>query len=845
VTTTSTERSDRNERVRNTIAIAVVSLAGLLLEVAYTRVISYKLWYYYTYLVIGLALLGIGSGGIAVSVIPAVKRASTRWIIASCSIIGSATTIAGFWFIAVRELDTTAIWQHETSSQTRTALKSLAELGAVCFAIFATFVALGIVLSTLLGRARDDIGRLYFADLAAAGVACVVAIPFISAYGPPRVIMLGAACFAAVGLASLVWRQRTIRLVVLGAAGVLALVVSSAGFLQPDLLPDIVPDARKIAYDADCPDDQSEAECPRGASDWGPVFRVDAQPVPQTREGWQPPGGNAWLLIHDGTYGAGMHRWNGDAAGLTYFDTDPRRIPFEVLGEAPDRTLIIGSAGGNEILASLHFGAKAIEAVELNPVTVRLLEDDFNTETGDLPGRPEVDLHQGDGRTYLARSDGDYDLIWFVAPDSYAANNAASSGAFVLSESYLYTSEMIQESLEHLSDDGVIVVQFGELLFSNDERPEDARPNRTSRYLVTARHALRALGIERPENHLLVAVEQSQGAQPAIVVKRTPFTESEIAQFTATVPTLKDTRLVYAPGAFTDESIPARIAGAPDEKTVDAIVAAYPGEVGVITDDAPFFWHFEDFGDVLGEITESWNGLDPEDTIGERVLLLLLGFAVLYAAVFLFVPFVFVRRQWRRLPAKASSALYFACLGLGFMFYEITMIQRLVQFLGYPTRSLTVTLAAILISTGVGALASKRFSAAPGRALAVLLGLLAALTLFYRLALDNLTDSLLDQSVLVRIVVSVLVLIPLGLCLGMFMPLGLGVVSDMGDDGESYTAWAWAVNGFFSVIGSVLTTILAMELGFSKVQVLAWIVYAVAVVAFIRLHRRALALPQG
>ena len=72
-------------------------------------------------------------------------------------------------------------------------------------------------------------------------------------------------------------------------------------------------------------------------------------------------------------------------------------------------------------------------------------------------------VHQGDGRSYLARRNEKYDLIWFVAPDSYAAKNAASSGAFVLSESYLYTTEMIKESLEHLTDRGIMVVQFGEL----------------------------------------------------------------------------------------------------------------------------------------------------------------------------------------------------------------------------------------------------------------------------------------------------------------------------------------------------------------------------------------------
>ncbi len=80
----------------------------------------------------------------------------------------------------------------------------------------------------------------------------------------------------------------------------------------------------------------------------------------------------------------------------------------------------------------------------------------------------------GDGRSYLAKSDDDYDLIWFVAPDSYAASNAASSGAFVLSESYLYTREMIEESLVHLATDGMVVMQFGEVDY-------EARPNRTAR----------------------------------------------------------------------------------------------------------------------------------------------------------------------------------------------------------------------------------------------------------------------------------------------------------------------------------------------------------------------------
>ena len=101
-----------------------------------------------------------------------------------------------------------------------------------------------------------------------------------------------------------------------------------------------------------------------------------------------------------------------------------------------------------------------------------MVEHTFKKYDGDLAHQPGVHVHQGDGRSYLARQDGKYDLIWFVAPDSYAANNAASSGAFVLSESYLYTTEMIKESLEHLTDRGVMVVQFGELDYRG-------APNRT------------------------------------------------------------------------------------------------------------------------------------------------------------------------------------------------------------------------------------------------------------------------------------------------------------------------------------------------------------------------------
>jgi hypothetical protein len=112
------------------------------------------------------------------------------------------------------------------------------------------------------------------------------------------------------------------------------------------------------------------------------------------------------------------------------------------------------------------------------------------------------------------------------------------------------------------------------------------------------------------------------------------------------------------------------------------------------------------------------------------------------------------------------------------------------------------------------------------------------LTLAYQTLLDPIADSLLSAPLGVRVVVTILLLAPLGLCLGMFMPFGLGAVARLSTHDSEYVAWAWAVNGFFSVIGSVLTTMLAMTFGFSLVQWFALVIYAVAVFAFTRLWRR-------
>src|SRR5581483_5034139 len=107
-------------------------------------------------------------------------------------------------------------------------------------------------------------------------------------------------------------------------------------------------------------------------SSWSPIFRVDAGNI-----------GSELLLIHDGLPGSGIFKWNGDPATLTRFETDARKFPFAVT-PTPGQVLIIGAAGGNEVLTSLYYKAGHIDAVELNPVTWQLVTHRYASYDGHL-----------------------------------------------------------------------------------------------------------------------------------------------------------------------------------------------------------------------------------------------------------------------------------------------------------------------------------------------------------------------------------------------------------------------------------------------------------------------------
>ncbi len=784
----------------------LVSAAAILLEVSYTRVFSFKLVYYFSYLIIGIALLGLGAAGVAVATMPRLRRVATTRLLPMTCLLGAVAILVGYLVIARVQLNAFALVSTTYTHEGWTALREGSKLVVLCLALFAPFFAAGLALATIFSTHTDAINTLYGTDLVGAAAACALCVPIMVAIGPPGGVMASGLLLALAALPGALRTERALR----GPVVVVAALLATAT-LFPNRLPDPITDRVKTM--APKPDGPVQPLFSR----WSPVFRVDVAPSLRP---------NAHFLVHDGTVGSFIEQWDGDVKSLGRYDTYDRSYPFRLLGPEP-KVAIIGAAGGNEILGSLYFGASRITGIELNPVTVSLHTRYFADFDGHLATNPKVTLVNAEGRSFLGRDRSTYDLIWFVAPDSYASMNAATSGAFVLSESYLYTSEMIHESLVHLDAGGLVCTQFGERKF-------EEKPNRTLRYLASARLAFEGLGITDFPKHVLVATAQGFGpgnVSSTILLRRQPFTEADVRRFEEATTKIPDAKVRWTWTQPDAASLLGQVITL-DDAALQAWFDRYPFDVRPVTDDAPFFWHFVRFRDAT--LTSFDRAVaNPEEGMGERLLLLFLALATVLAAVFLLTPLLALRATWRTIPHKLRTGIFFTALGMGFMFLEISLIQRLTLFLGYPTYSLSVTLLALLLSTGAGSVLSERASGNRNRLLLRLAGALVLLIGFYVLGMTPILRHGVGWPLALRIATAVLLLAPLGLCLGAFMPIGLRTAAALTPHSAEFVAWGWAVNGFASVVSSVLATVLSMAFGFDRVMIAAVIVYLVGIAALL------------
>ncbi len=469
---------------------------------------------------------------------------------------------------------------------------------------------------------------------------------------------------------------------------------------------------------------------------------------------------------------------------------------FPFATEQPQRVFLIGPGGGLDVWFALQGRAEEIVGVEVNPASVELVNA-YTAYNGDLYGHDQVDIGIDDGRSLLRREQSQYDLIFL----SQLVTLAAERNGYSLVENDSYTVEAFSEFWQHLTPDG----QIGIKLY--DE------PTLT-RALATAVAALRGQGLTDQEGlqHIMALLDGNADPPiPLLIVSKSPFTRDDALSLGA----------VAQQVGFTPLFLPGVIAQPPLDSVADGtrpfaeVIASAENDLSPTTDDRPFFYQFE-------------RGIPQtlQPLLWGLVLILLMGAALV----------IIHQRHAAGSRWAFSAPLYFAGLGLGFIMVEIGVIQQTRLFLGHPTTAITLVLATLLISGGLGSgLAGRwmrglnRFSLWPLLAVIVVLALWL---LFWPLLQDQFVGAALSR----RGLVVILTLLPLGLVLGMPFPQGLRAVAAWG---QQQVALAWAVNGVMSVAGSVLAVTLAILSGFSTVLMAGGVAYGVAALAVLLLRQGA------
>jgi len=484
-------------------------------------------------------------------------------------------------------------------------------------------------------------------------------------------------------------------------------------------------------------------------------------------------------------------------------------------------------------LDALHFNARDITAVEINPIINDVVSRQMRDYWGNLFNQPQVHLITEEGRSYVRRSHEQYDAIISVHTIS---NSAIASGALALTENYVLTREAFEDYLDHLTADGVVYFT----------RPEAQIP----RLFATAREVFAERGVTDPSWHLFAYRQpptqlEGQGRlsfSAGFLLKKSQFTPEDLRSIEqllrARLPgsNAQPAETLYSP-LEPRRDIYHALVTAPDLR---AVYASQASQIEPATDDRPFFnqhtrWSSLNLATLRDLFTQQKQArLALEDRpVAEVTLLVLLAQSIVIAAVLILLPLARFSRGGLRVVNCWHFLLYFAGLGLGFIMIEIALLQRYTLFLGQPVYTFAIVLASLLLFTGVGAALSTKFSVTARRSQAVIVSMILLLLVMLAFLMPLIFSAALGWPLFWRVVLSIATLAPLGVLLGMPFPVGLRLVSEQA---QSLIPWAWGVNGFFTVIGTITALILGMALGFKLVLVFAALTY---VLAFAAIHEPA------
>jgi len=816
-------------------ALVLVSASALSYQVILVRAFSIGQWHHFAYMVISIALLGFGASG---TLLAALERRRTNtakslqgsqgaWFAISATAFAVALPIS-FWLTQQIPFDAfLVVWE----------ARQVLYLGCYYLLLSIPFFAAATAIGLALTGESEKCPRLYAYNMIGSGAGALLAVVVLSVARVEWALLSvfglaqGAAVIALLDKKLFVDRGSPRLLAAVGVA-IMAITTLVYIFRPPAVR---LSQYKGLSYALNLPHAQVVAErsSPRG--------RVDVVVSPAIREApglslvaptdAVPP----WQLglYVDAESAGAITAFNGDARTLNYLDWIITAAPYFALQDAPRdlRVCVLGAGGGAGVLLALRHAARQVDAVELDPNVPALLRGRFRDFAGGLYDRPDVRVHRAEARAFVQAAHGTWDVIDLSLVDSFAAS---AVGVGAVNENYLYTREAFEAYLSHLGPGGVLAVTRWARMPPRDEL----------KLFATAVAALEQMSLNPAERLVLIR----SWAVATLLVKKESFTTPELSALRRwTEERLFDTS--YFPGIAADqhnrfnvlerdyyfEAASAFLAGG---QRREQFFRDYAFNLRPATDDRPYFFHFYRWRALplmLRTFRQSWL---PFSEWGYLILVATLVQAILLGILLIVSPMALLPR---RIPLVDSSVatprspptirlqvlLYFMALGLGYLFVEMALIQRLAFLLADPIYAVVVVLAGLLFVSGLGsAWAARQLRKGIS---ATRLGCFAAIAVavtgtVYALGLHTILTPLLSSPLSARMAVAFTVILPFA-AMGMPFPL---VLHQLGQTHAEMLPWAWAINGCASVVAGPLATLLALGAGLPAVLLVASACYAVA-----------------
>jgi hypothetical protein len=509
-----------------------------------------------------------------------------------------------------------------------------------------------------------------------------------------------------------------------------------------------------------------------------------------------------------------------DKSTLHFLSHLPSSAAYEITQDVT--VLVIDPGGGLQALMAAYYKAKEVHKVESNPLLLKIIRDDLSEFSGGIYGE---NTWTGLGRNRLSLMNSDkYDII------DIPMMGISVSGSFGISEDYRYTVNAFEKYLAALKRDGMLSISLYII-----------PPARTEfRLLATLLSAFERMGIDDASGRI-VAIRSWDSM--TILAAKTPFSKKELAgikEFSGS----RRFDMLYYQGIKKEESN-TYIKYASDnyyegfislidrEKRLQ-FIDNYLFDISPVTDNSPFSGYYiklENIKAIYKTMGHNWLYFMDEGYMLPFILaILVISCVIIISLPAVSKPIRTKLRTYHR-SVTASTMVYFAMLGLGFMFLEVSLMQKHILLLENPSYSFSVMLTAILISSGAGSYVSRRHT---GLSSPFFILVLSAAILGYSYMYPFLLHHLVSQNLMTKILLLSLSVIPIGFLMGIPFPTGLTL---LGKKHGSLIPWAWAINACFSVLAPVLSVAIALSAGFDMVLHIASVAYFFAFISLLAIRR--------